>query len=258
MPTGPRFLLRFDDICPTMNWSVWREVEAAVLDAGISPLIAVVPDNRDPVLQVDAPAVDFWDRVRGWQARGWSIALHGYQHRYLTKKSGLIGLNRFSEFAGLPEPVQAEKIRAGLAVFERERVRADAWIAPAHSFDRATLRVLARHGPHVISDGFARWPFVDGLGLFWVPQQLWWFAPCGSGVWSICLHCNPWTRQDIERFRRDLTVYRSSISSLPEVLLQFQGRQRALADILYAAVYGRAMRSRNGVVRRLGSILCRK
>ena len=49
---------------------------------------------------VAPPADDFWARVRGWQARGWAIGLHGYQHRYVTHDGGLVPLNQRSEFAG--------------------------------------------------------------------------------------------------------------------------------------------------------------
>src|SRR5260370_42375028 len=56
---------------------------SALMARRLKPILAVVPDNQDPMLKVDAPVADFWDRVRQWQARGWTIALHGYQHRYV-------------------------------------------------------------------------------------------------------------------------------------------------------------------------------
>lgn len=254
---GPQFILRFDDVCPTMNWNVWREIESILLVAGIAPMIAVVPDNQDPELRVASPAQDFWDRVRTWQARGWSVALHGYQHRYVTQESGLIGLNRYSEFAGLPESVQAEKIRKGLTIFEREGVKADAWIAPAHSFDYTTLKVLAQYGPKLINDGFARWPYMDRFGLFWVPQQLWRFDRRRSGVWTVCFHCNLWTGDQLDAFHRDLITYRSEIAALSDIVKQFQGRGHSLADTLHAAVYGRTRKSRWRVIRRIGNLIFR-
>src|SRR5690349_25091254 len=36
------YLLRFDDICPAMNWTVWAAIEPMLERRGISPLIAVV------------------------------------------------------------------------------------------------------------------------------------------------------------------------------------------------------------------------
>ena len=77
------FVLRFDDICPTMRWDIWSQIEPALIDSDVKPILAVVPDNRDPVL-APAPAVrDFWGHVRRWQDLGWTIALHGYQHLYM-------------------------------------------------------------------------------------------------------------------------------------------------------------------------------
>src|SRR5436190_22452251 len=89
-----KFLLRFDDICPTMNWDIWSEIEATMVRLRIKPILAVVPDNRDPVLQVAPPVSDFWQRVRNWQDLGWTMALHGYQHLYTAKDSGLVALRK--------------------------------------------------------------------------------------------------------------------------------------------------------------------
>jgi peptidoglycan/xylan/chitin deacetylase (PgdA/CDA1 family) len=251
--SGPRYILRFDDACPTMNWDVWNEIESILLETGVAPVIAVVPDNQDPELQIAPPVEDFWDRVRSWQARGWSIALHGYQHHYVTKESGLIGMNNYSEFAGLPESVQAKKIQKGLAIFESEGVTADTWIAPAHSFDQTTLRVLANNGLLFVSDGYSRWPYLDQHGIFWVPQQFCWFTPCRSGVWTVCFHCNHWTRELLDRFRRDLLAYREEISTLTEITAQFHGRHHSLSDTVHAVFYGNLLTSRYKQIRRLGS-----
>ena len=75
-----RYLVRFDDICPTMNWAAWSRIETVLDRHGVAPILAVVPDNRDPKLMVDNSRADFWARVRGWQTKGWTIALHGFQH----------------------------------------------------------------------------------------------------------------------------------------------------------------------------------
>ena len=85
MTAGSRYLLRFDDACPTMNWGVWDAVETELLRHNTRPIVAVVPDNRDPKLMADAPRAEFWDRVRRWQSIGWAIGLHGYQHVYVSK-----------------------------------------------------------------------------------------------------------------------------------------------------------------------------
>src|SRR6267143_1112909 len=120
--SATQYLLRFDDICPTMNWRVWAEIESVLVQRQLKPILAVVPDNHDPGLQVDSPAGDFWDRVRAWQKWGWTIALHGFQHRYVSRNAGLVATRKKSEFAGLPATEQREKLRCGMEIFKRERV----------------------------------------------------------------------------------------------------------------------------------------
>src|SRR3954454_5834199 len=96
-----RYLLRFDDFCPTMNWAMWRAIEDILIDAHINPILAVIPANQDSKLHIQPPHKMFWDEVRKWQFRGWTIGLHGYRHLYDSGDSGLIGKNRYSEFAGV-------------------------------------------------------------------------------------------------------------------------------------------------------------
>jgi predicted deacetylase len=68
-----------------MNWAVWRSVEQALLELDVKPIVAVVPDNQDAALKVGEENKNFWDDVRAWQERGWTIGLHGYQHVYATE-----------------------------------------------------------------------------------------------------------------------------------------------------------------------------
>ncbi|MEM5789386.1 MAG: DUF2334 domain-containing protein, partial [Syntrophobacteraceae bacterium] len=88
--SSTRYLVRFDDICPTMNWIVWDKIEPMLVQYRVSPILAVIPENRDPKLHVQPPVPAFWDRVRDWQSRGWTIALHGYRHVYVNQNRGLL------------------------------------------------------------------------------------------------------------------------------------------------------------------------
>jgi len=213
-----QYLLRFDDICPTMNWRVWAEIETVLVQRRFKPLLAVVPDNRDPGLQVDPPAGDFWDRVRAWQDRGWTIALHGFQHRYVTRSAGMVAVRKKSEFAGLPGEVQREKLRRGLEIFERERITSRVWIAPGDSFDAATVALLPEFGIRVISGGYFRYPYVCPRRMTWVPQQLYYFRPAPTGVWTVCYHHNQWSASQPRRFREDVDQYGANIMSLDAIL----------------------------------------
>lgn len=231
-----RYLLRFDDICPTMNWAIWDKVEEGLCRHGVRPILAVVPDNHDPKLIVCPPRPDFWDRVRQWQLRGWAIGLHGYQHRYVNNSRGLMKLTPQSEFACLPRVEQEAKLRAGLAIFAEQNVRADCWVAPAHSFDLTTVAVLAEMGLRTISDGLEQWPYRDAFGVTWIPQQLWSFRRKGAGVWTVCQHHNDWTEAQCDSFLRDLQVFAPFISDLPTVVGAHSSRSRSVRDRAVANV----------------------
>lgn len=220
-----QYLLRFDDICPTMNWRVWAEIEAALVDHQAKPILAVVPDNLDPKLRIEPAVEDFWERVRQWQARGWTIALHGFQHKYIARRPGIVTPRKNTEFAGVPAAEQAEKIRRGMAIFQREGIHPRVWIAPSNSFDATTVSLLPQFGIHIICDGFFRFPFVWPSEITWVPQQLFGFRPAPSGVWTVCYHHNHWAATDLTRFREDLRRFHANIRSLNEVLRVWAGRR---------------------------------
>lgn len=228
---GARYLLRFDDMCPTMDWALWEEVEALLVEAGVKPILAVIPDNQDPALMVTPPSPLFWDRVRSWQARGWTIGLHGYQHTYVNKEPGLLRLNRKSEFAGLSHSEQLDKLRKGLEVFEREGVHADVWVAPAHSFDGVTVSALAAVGIRTISDGMALAPFTDPQGTLWIPQQFANMRPMPFGIWTYCYHLDDLTPQAMVGFRKRLKQLSPRMISLQDAA-GMGSRPRSAADRL--------------------------
>lgn len=225
-----RYLVRFDDICPTMNWAVWNAIETHLVAHQVLPILAVVPDNQDANLVVDPPRENFWDQVRRWQQQGYCIALHGYQHRYVNKNPGILRLTNNSEFAGLPRTEQKDKLSRGIEIFSKKGVRVDAWVAPSHSFDRVTVEVLAELGVTVISDGLQRLPFTDSRGVTWIPQQLWNFALRSAGVWTVCYHHNKWTDQQIEEFKNNLDQYDGKMTDVATVIEQYSGRKASVVD----------------------------
>jgi hypothetical protein len=62
------YLIRFDDICPTMNWDIWSKIEEILLKNNIKPIIAVVPNNLDQALVTGNYNPLFWDKIRKLQA----------------------------------------------------------------------------------------------------------------------------------------------------------------------------------------------
>lgn len=151
--------IRMDDITPDMDWEKFRKFKEIVDKLGIKPLIGIVPDNRDDNLHKTEVNSDFWRYVKALQDNGWCIAMHGYQHIYTTKKGGLFPLNLFSEFAGIPLPEQRNMIQKGTEILKQHGISTDIFMAPAHSYDRNTLKVLKEFGYNKITDGFGNMPY---------------------------------------------------------------------------------------------------
>ncbi|WP_326536473.1 DUF2334 domain-containing protein [Pseudorhodoferax sp.] len=235
-----RYLLRFDDICPTMDWQAWARIDDILQRHRIKPLLAVVADNRDPHLQVGAARSDFWDYIRRCQRQGWSIAMHGYQHLYQSAAPGLLGLNRHSEFSGLPREAQRAKIAQAASIFARERVRVNAWIAPGHNFDDVTLEILAEHGIALVSDGFYFRP-VRHKGHVWLPQQLWRLRRMPFGTWTVCLHANGYSEAQIQAFERDVQRFARDIVDCAQALAEQPPQPASLLDHGFSSLWRAAL-----------------
>jgi predicted deacetylase len=244
------YLLRFDDLCPTMDHERWDLIERAMFELDIRPIAAVVPDNRDPELVAREADPAFWERVRGWQAHGWTIAMHGYQHRYVTIDAGLVGLNRYSEFAGLPREEQLGKLRHGLGILEREGVIPSVWVAPAHSFDRVTVELLVGLGIRVVSDGLFVLPHRDRLGALWIPQQLWTWYWMPAGVWTICVHPNTLGASELWKLLDDIRTNRSLIADVASIERRYGERDRRLSDVVVPPLM-RGLKAAKGAVSRV-------
>lgn len=222
----PAYIVRLDDACPTMDLNAWARMERVLVEHAIRPIVAIVPDNRDPDLIRNPPDPRFWHRARQWQTAGWTIAQHGYQHVYVTKEPGLVAINRFSEFAGLPLEAQNAKLAAGYTALVKHGLRPKVWVAPGHSFDQNTLRALRRDTEiRMISDGFALYPFEQD-GFSWLPQQLWRYRWFPFGVWTICLHPNDMTSAQVIGLERAIARRRHRFIAVEDALDLARSRGR--------------------------------
>lgn len=239
-----KYLVRFDDICSTMKWSTWDQIEQTIRELDIRPLVGVIPDNHYPRLQIDPPLPGFWDRVAGWAEQGWAIGVHGYRHTFVTKDAGIVGINPRSEFAGVARSQQAERLGSALEIFRSRGIEPEVWMAPANSLDRVTVELVAESGIRVISDGLSPFPYKDPTGVTWVPQQMWQFRSMPFGVWTVALHTNFMTPGEIENLRRDLGRYHNAIVTLEEVLAKYGNRKRGLWEMPWEKGYRSLVRRR--------------
>lgn len=172
-----KIAVRLDDITPDMDWDKFLKFKEILEKYQIKPLIGVVPDNKDDNLikkpkSNQAPA-DFWGYIKELRKEGWVIAMHGYQHIYTTSKSGMFPLNNFSELAGISYEKQKQMLGAGKAVLKENGIETDIFMAPAHSYDRNTLRALKEAGFLKITDGFGNEPYLwKGLTFYPISFRL--------------------------------------------------------------------------------------
>lgn len=215
-----KYLIRLDDACPTMDAQKWQIIENILDIYNVRPMVGVIPANNDPKQQIDAPDSDFWAKVKKWEEKGWAIALHGYDHSFISD-AGMKGLNPLwerSEFAGVPLEVQKEKIRKGVAVFRANSIEPKYFFAPAHTYDENTLQALREDSNiRIISDTIATKPYRKGNFIF-IPQL---GGHCAEmkipGIWTFCLHPSAMTEENFIATEKFLKVHKDEMIGFDEL-----------------------------------------
>ncbi len=209
-----KYLIRLDDACPTMDGAKWQRMFDILDRYGVRPMVGIIPHNEDPKQEIDVPDKEFWDKAMQWQQKGYAIALHGYNHCYISDK-GLEGLNPLwerSEFAGVPLDVQKQKILDGFEILSSHGVKPKYFFAPSHTFDENTLVALKECTDiRIISDTIATKPYRRGDFVF-LPQL---GGHCTEmrlkGVWTFCLHPSTMTDANFETTERFLKEHKEEI-----------------------------------------------
>ena len=203
-----KFIFRLDDICPDMNYKNFQRIRDIFIKYNIKPIIGVIPDCKDELLKKQAQgnsieADRFWKEIKELQdINGWEIALHGYDHVYINKNSGIFKTNNRAEFAGLSYELQEEKIKKGKMILESKGLEIKAFMAPSHSLDWNTVKALKQNEIYTVTDGISAFPYVKNDMLF-IPQISSWPRKRIYGVDTICFHINCWTDKmfaDLESF----------------------------------------------------------
>jgi predicted deacetylase len=232
IPKPAQYLLRFDDLCPTMNGRRWKRLRNLVREFKIRPILAVVPDNRDEELRCGEADPDFWTQMREMESEGATIAAHGYQHLCETSGKNLLGLHQRTEFAGLSQDLQRAWIGSGLEILREHGLTPRLWVAPRHSFDLNTLIAVRKEGLGYISDGLARVPFSRG-GVMWIPQQLWSPVYKRRGLWTICIHSNSARVPMYLKLRSFLAQHAEQFTSFDRVVAEFKPAELDFVERMY-------------------------
>lgn len=233
------YLIRLDDACPTMEVDKWSRVESILDKYHICPMVGIIPENKNPHEMISPVDSNFWEKARKWQEKGWAIALHGYDHCYISDK-GLEGLNPLwarSEFAGLPLDNQKEKIKLGVKILTEKGIKADYFFAPSHTYDKNTLIALKEESDICyISDTIGCHPYIEGDFTF-IPVL---GGKCSKryipGEWTFCLHPNTMNESAFKELESFLARYSYRFISFEE-LLRKPIKQKGLFSRLLSKSY---------------------
>ena len=234
------YIIRMDDASPTMSLKKWNRLEKLLDKYQIKPIVAVIPNNKDPQLLQNYPNNQFWKQVKVWQDKKWAIALHGFEHKYTTEGKSLVPINNYSEFTGLSLEEQKLKIKSGIKIFNKNFINCNLWVAPAHSFDENTIKALkSETNIHIISDGIGWSPYYE-YGMYWIPQQLWKPRTMLFGTWTICYHPDDMSNNDFEILEDFFKKNRKNIISVEE--LKLSKKPKSLLEKLFEKLYWRLLR----------------
>lgn len=191
-----KILVRFDDICPTMNYALFKKAVSLMEQYHVYPLLGIIPDCKDPDLQIEPYHEDFWEYIKGLHERGYKIAMHGYQHVFDIRHHGIVENRMGSEFAGHPYEIQYEKLKKGKELLLSKGIKTDIFFAPAHSYDENTIKALSNLGFKYISDGKSNKPY-KRFGVLLLPCRS---GGCpkirGGGMYTAVFHAHEWIRPD--------------------------------------------------------------
>jgi len=240
-----KYLLRLDDLCPTMSKERFDRFLVIVNRHKVRPILAVIPDNQDAELMIDHPDPEFWSHMRALEQAGATIAMHGYRHNCVSSGPSLLSLHHKTEFAGVAEDTQRDWIRSGLKILRGHSLCPRLFVAPRPGFDSRTLRALAEEGLGFLSDGFASRPFTRGE-VVWIPQQLWAPVKKASGLWTICLHTNTASLEVEEKLDLFLHDCADQFTDFDQVIADREPQKLRWSERLREAVNIRRIRTHLG------------
>ena len=214
-----KILVRFDDICPTMDFVQFEKALKILHSKNIKPLLGVIPDCIDSDLAIEEAHDEFWLWVKSLQSDGYTIAMHGYRHVLENTGRGVVTRRFDSEFAGLPLEDQIQKIKEGKNILKKHGIETDIFFAPAHSYDENTLIALKKCGFKYMSDGKSSWPYM-WHGIKCLPARS---AGCPTitrdGMYTAVFHAHEWVRKDKVS---DYTSFVSLISKHSDYIVSFE------------------------------------
>lgn len=230
-----KYIIRLDDACEKRDIEKWNKMEELLDRYGIKPLVGIIPHCEDPAMEKYPVDTEFWDRVERWIDKGWSIALHGYNHVYSTRCGGINPVNQRSEFAGEPLAVQQEKIRKGIAIMREHGIEPEIFFAPSHTFDENTLKALQTESDiRIISDTVAFDTYQDG-DFTYIPQLSGRVRKLPFRTVTFCYHPNTMKPNDFAYLQTFLQENKEKFAD--SIQLVMKERKQGILDRLLKKAY---------------------
>ena len=229
-----KYIMRLDDACERRNIENWDRIESLLDEYGIKPLVGVIPCCHDQAMEKYPEDVNFWERCHAWHDKGWTVAMHGYNHVYTTQNGGINPVNKRSEFAGVPYEIQKEKICQGVLLMKEHGINPQVFFAPSHTFDCNTIRALkTASNIRIISDTVATDAYYAD-GFTFIPQQSGKVRALPFKITTFCYHPNDMSETSFQQLETFLKRYSGNFIRFP---MQKTDRKRSLIDQLLSVLY---------------------
>lgn len=228
-----KYFIRLDDACPKRDIEKWNRMEVLLDKYNIKPLVGIIPNCKDPEMEKYSIDNSFWTKlVPAWQNKKWTLAMHGFEHIYVTKEGGINPVNNRSEFAGLPYEEQVKKINQGYTILKQHGIEPKIFFAPAHTFDENTLKALKNKTDiRFISDTPANDCYLKKDFIF-IPQQSGMVRKLPFKTVTFCYHPN--TMEDIDFVRLEIFIKKHTILNFKLITTN---RKLSLYDKLLMKLY---------------------
>ena len=209
------YVIRLDDASDYNNLSNWNRMEKILNSYSIKPIVGVIPNNQDSsMVKVYKKNNDFWKKVKQWQKSGWIIAMHGYDHVYITDDGRINPIQKRSEFAGVSLKKQEDKIKNGIEIFKSNGIIPDVFFAPSHTFDENTLLALKKNSDiRIISDTIANNIYFEN-DFYFLPQQSGRVRKLPFKFVTFCYHPNTMCDSDFNELENFIKENRNKFNGL--------------------------------------------
>lgn len=217
-----KLTFRIDDVTERMDWESFDKFMSLMEEFRLKPLLGVVPFCRDTQLNQWELREDFWPYIVRLQKEGFCIAQHGDNHIYLEgTRESLFPANTYSAYSGLSYEDQYEKLKKGKEALEACGIVTDIFMAPAHSYDRNTLKALKNLGFHHMTDGCQKTPY-ELEGLIFHPialsiRRIQYYVRKYASV-TVVVHTNQISERTMGQYRGICERYLEHLCSYGEIL----------------------------------------